>query len=76
MTHSAWEFAHGLVAAAGGPSAPSQRGSIRQYSIDQPRIEQGDICRTRTGVTVPTVIQWRAELGELPAFFGKAWEAQ
>jgi hypothetical protein len=24
---------------------------------------------------VPTVISWRAELGELPAFFDKAWEA-
>lgn len=73
---SAREVAHGLVDAAGGPLAPSQVGSIRQYSLDQPRIEQGDICHTRTGVTVPTGIQWRAELGELPAFFGQAWEAQ
>ena len=70
VTHSARQIAHEFGAAAGGPSAPSQQGSIRQYSMDQPRIEQGDICHIRTGVIVPTVIRRRAELGELPAFFG------
>ena len=73
---AAREVAHGLVDAAGGPLAPSQVGSIRRYSLDQPRIEQGDGRHARTGVTVPAATQWRAELGELPAFFGQAWEAQ
>ena len=70
-----WEIAYEFVAAARGPSAPSQQGSTTQYSVQQPRIEQGDGRHTRTGVTVPTRIQWRAELGELPALIRKAWEA-